>query len=174
MHPTSTHVSISGQHTPMSPLLASTHPASTHVSISGQHTPMPLSTTSQHHACLHAWPASTHKGHCCAFPGRGFSTSSAPKSVPLQKGHAGRGPAVLLYRKPGARTTKKKKKKKKKKQNLSRSRPRCPRTGISYAVQEPPHSDMPELYARLDAKCMAGYMPDLCQTLCQSYPNFYV
>merc|ERR1712216_973718 len=103
-----THVSISCQHAPMSPLLISTHPclhcspaptecthmspflASAHpwlhcLAAPTEHTPMSPFLDSTHPAHTHVSisdqqaPTNAHQGHCCASPGRGLSTSSTPK-----------------------------------------------------------------------------------------------
>ena len=89
------------QHTSMFPLLIRT----------SQHTSMsPLVASTFFHTRTH-----THTHTRMDMPRRNQlnastqnSTSGTPKLVLLHKGHAARGLAVLLDRKPGARTTKKK------------------------------------------------------------------
>ena len=72
--PTSTHPCLHcwpapTQHTPMSPLLASTHPAHTHVSIAGQHPPsthpaLHCCSAPSRHAPMSPWLLSTHHNEC--------------------------------------------------------------------------------------------------------------
>ena len=94
--PARTHVPIAGQHRPMSPLLASTQPACIHVSIVDQNQP------ARTHL-LQCWPAHTIN---TIMNNYAFAGMKIPRMLPqswffYKKGHAGRGPSVLIDRKPG-------------------------------------------------------------------------
>ena len=107
------------QHIPMSPLVPNTHPIHTHVSIAAQQpqastivsiaaqqpragtiaAQQPRASTIVSVAAQQPRAMATHQGHCCAFPGRGLSTSSTQnfrKCVPLQRCRGRRGSLIVI------------------------------------------------------------------------------